>query len=150
MHQLNPGAQHRTRALAVGRARVACLRHGLRNCAEALPEEPCFCGPDPANVAEDSNKGREPPPRAEIVVSGSAPGQLVGEPGCTPHREARTHFKTKGVAMAVGGMRRLLALVTAAATVAALGAGCSGSSDDSSSGGKVTLEFAQWWGAELP
>jgi len=47
-------------------------------------------------------------------------------------------------------MRRLLALVTAAATVAALGAGCSGSSDDSSSGGKVTLEFAQWWGAELP
>ncbi|WP_433529409.1 ABC transporter substrate-binding protein [Micromonospora sp. CA-263727] len=44
-------------------------------------------------------------------------------------------------------MRRLVGTVTAAAMVASLVA-CG--SDDAASDGTVTLEFAQWWGAELP
>jgi multiple sugar transport system substrate-binding protein len=54
--------------------------------------------------------------------------------------------------MAVGATRlkRVIGAVTAAATVAFLGACGSGGSDDAASGGPVTLEFAQWWGAELP
>lgn len=49
-------------------------------------------------------------------------------------------------------MRRVLAAVTAAAMVALVGACGSGGggSDDAAAGGPVTLEFAQWWGAELP
>ena len=48
-------------------------------------------------------------------------------------------------------MRRVLAAVTAAAMVALVGAcGSSGGGGDAASGGPVTLEFAQWWGAELP
>jgi len=47
-------------------------------------------------------------------------------------------------------LKRVIGAITAVATVA-FGAAC-GSSDsgDSASGGAVTLEFAQWWGAELP
>jgi len=55
--------------------------------------------------------------------------------------------------MAVRGTRlkRLLGAVTAAALVAFAGACGSGDSGDSAtSGGPVELEFAQWWGAELP
>jgi multiple sugar transport system substrate-binding protein len=47
-------------------------------------------------------------------------------------------------------LKRLLGAVTAAATVAFLAACGSGDSSDASSDGSVTLEFAQWWGAELP
>jgi multiple sugar transport system substrate-binding protein len=47
-------------------------------------------------------------------------------------------------------MRRVLAAVTAAAMVALVAACGSGGSDDAAAGGPVTLEFAQWWGAELP
>jgi multiple sugar transport system substrate-binding protein len=48
-------------------------------------------------------------------------------------------------------MKRVLGAVTAAAMVAFVAAcGSSGGSDDAASGGPVTLEFAQWWGAELP
>ena len=50
-------------------------------------------------------------------------------------------------------LRRVIGAVTAAAAVAfvaACGSGSSGGSGDSASGGNVTLEFAQWWGAELP
>jgi multiple sugar transport system substrate-binding protein len=48
-------------------------------------------------------------------------------------------------------LKRILGAVTAAATVAFMAACGSGDSGDaSSSGGNVTLEFAQWWGAELP
>ncbi|HEY8719254.1 sugar ABC transporter substrate-binding protein [Pengzhenrongella sp.] len=49
--------------------------------------------------------------------------------------------------------RRVLALL-GAGTAVMLAAGCSGgspsSTSDASSGGKVTLEFAQWWEPELP
>src|SRR4051812_11620936 len=79
---------------------------------------------------------------------------MLQEPLLTSHRTAdnrRCASKTKGVVMAVGGMKRPPAVVTAAAMVAVVVTGCgSGGSDDSSSGGKVTLELAQWWGAELP
>jgi multiple sugar transport system substrate-binding protein len=47
-------------------------------------------------------------------------------------------------------MKRVLAAVTAAALVGLVAACGSGGSDDAASGGPVTLEFAQWWGAELP
>jgi multiple sugar transport system substrate-binding protein len=47
-------------------------------------------------------------------------------------------------------LRRLIGVVTTAATVAFLGACGGGDSDEATSGGPVTLEFAQWWGAELP
>ena len=59
--------------------------------------------------------------------------------------------------MAAGGaglqswLKRLLGVVTAAATVAVAGACGSGDdSSDTSQGGTVTLEFAQWWAPELP
>jgi len=55
--------------------------------------------------------------------------------------------------MAVRGTRlkRLLGAVTAATLVALVGACGGGDSDDAAtSGGPVELEFAQWWGAELP
>ncbi|MGW0502872.1 ABC transporter substrate-binding protein [Micromonospora sp. NPDC003241] len=44
-------------------------------------------------------------------------------------------------------LKRLVGVVTAATMVAAVAA-CG--SDDAASDGSVTLEFAQWWGAELP
>ncbi|WP_219912106.1 ABC transporter substrate-binding protein [Nonomuraea fuscirosea] len=47
-------------------------------------------------------------------------------------------------------MRRVIGAATAAATVALVAACGSGSSGDTASDGSVTLEFAQWWGAELP
>ena len=47
-------------------------------------------------------------------------------------------------------LKRVVGVVTAA-TMVAFGAACGGGdSDDAGSGGDVTLEFAQWWGAELP
>src|SRR3954453_22430426 len=54
--------------------------------------------------------------------------------------------------MAVRGprLKRLIGAVTAAALVASAAACGSGDSDQASTGGDVTLEFAQWWGAELP
>ena len=55
------------------------------------------------------------------------------------------------MAVSATRLRRLLGAVTAAATVAFVAAcGSSGDSGDTSSDGTVTLEFAQWWGAELP
>lgn len=45
-------------------------------------------------------------------------------------------------------LKRLMAAATVAATLA-FTAAC-GSGDTDASGGPVTLEFAQWWGAELP
>jgi len=47
-------------------------------------------------------------------------------------------------------LKRVIGAVTAAATVAFVAACGSSGSGDSASGGAVTLEFAQWWGAELP
>lgn len=47
-------------------------------------------------------------------------------------------------------LKRVIGAVTAAATVALVAACGSGGSGDTASGGGVTLEFAQWWGAELP
>jgi multiple sugar transport system substrate-binding protein len=48
-------------------------------------------------------------------------------------------------------LKRVIGAVTAAATVAfAAACGSGGSDDAAASGGPVTLEFAQWWGAELP
>src|SRR5882724_421390 len=54
--------------------------------------------------------------------------------------------------MAVRGTRlkRLIGAVTAAATVAFVAACGSSDSGAAASDGTVTLEFAQWWGAELP
>ncbi|PRX61347.1 multiple sugar transport system substrate-binding protein [Nonomuraea fuscirosea] len=54
--------------------------------------------------------------------------------------------------MVVDGIRvrRVIGAATAAATVALVAACGSGSSGDTASDGSVTLEFAQWWGAELP
>ncbi|MEV6344318.1 sugar ABC transporter substrate-binding protein [Actinoplanes sp. NPDC051851] len=46
-------------------------------------------------------------------------------------------------------LRRLLAAATATVTLA-FGAACGSSSSGDSGDGTVTLEFAQWWGAELP
>jgi multiple sugar transport system substrate-binding protein len=46
--------------------------------------------------------------------------------------------------------KRLIGAVTAAAMVALVAACGSGDSGDTGSNGTVTLEFAQWWGAELP
>ncbi|MFC4011014.1 ABC transporter substrate-binding protein [Nonomuraea purpurea] len=43
-----------------------------------------------------------------------------------------------------------MGVATAAATVALVAACGSGASSDTASDGSVTLEFAQWWGAELP
>ena len=48
-------------------------------------------------------------------------------------------------------LKRLVAAATVAAALAFTAAcGGSGGSNDAASGGPVTLEFAQWWGAELP
>jgi multiple sugar transport system substrate-binding protein len=47
-------------------------------------------------------------------------------------------------------LKRVVGAVTAAAMVAFVAACGGGDSDDSGAGGAVTLEFAQWWGAELP
>src|SRR3954466_403479 len=47
-------------------------------------------------------------------------------------------------------LKRLLGAATAITTVAFIAACGSGDSDDAASSGPVTLEFAQWWGAELP
>src|SRR5438067_9349464 len=60
--------------------------------------------------------------------------------------------------MTAGGARlqsrpkRLLTVMAAAAMVGVAGVGCGsgGSSSGSTAKGPVTLEFAQWWGAELP
>jgi multiple sugar transport system substrate-binding protein len=55
------------------------------------------------------------------------------------------------MAVRVSGGMRLIGAVTAAALVAFVGAcGSDDSGDTASSGGPVELEFAQWWGAELP
>src|SRR5689334_10708914 len=47
-------------------------------------------------------------------------------------------------------LKRVLGAATAAAMVAFVAACGGGDSDGAASGGDVTLEFAQWWGAELP
>src|SRR3954447_5998933 len=47
-------------------------------------------------------------------------------------------------------LKRLLGAATAITTVAFIAACGSGDSGDAASAGPVTLEFAQWWGAELP
>jgi multiple sugar transport system substrate-binding protein len=54
------------------------------------------------------------------------------------------------MAVRASRLKRLLGAVTAAALVAFAGACGSGGSDNASSGGNVTLEFAQWWAPELP
>ncbi|MCM4076469.1 ABC transporter substrate-binding protein [Paractinoplanes hotanensis] len=46
-------------------------------------------------------------------------------------------------------LRRWTAIATAVGLAAVMGA-CGGGSDDASSDGTVTLEFAQWWAPELP
>jgi multiple sugar transport system substrate-binding protein len=59
-----------------------------------------------------------------------------------------------GSAMLQSRLKRLVGVVSAAAVVGAGAVACGSSGNDnsssSSSGGTVTLEFAQWWGAELP
>jgi len=58
-----------------------------------------------------------------------------------------------GSAMLQSRLKRLLAVVTTAALAGAGVVACGSGGDNSSSsssGGTVTLEFAQWWGAELP
>ncbi|MFF5289651.1 ABC transporter substrate-binding protein [Paractinoplanes globisporus] len=52
--------------------------------------------------------------------------------------------------MRASRLKRVIGAVTAAATVAFVAACGSGDSGDTASDGSVTLEFAQWWGAELP
>jgi multiple sugar transport system substrate-binding protein len=47
-------------------------------------------------------------------------------------------------------LKRLVAVTAAASVALVVGACGSGDSDDAASDGTVTLEFAQWWGAELP
>ncbi|MGI5247515.1 ABC transporter substrate-binding protein [Dactylosporangium sp. CA-139066] len=54
------------------------------------------------------------------------------------------------MAIRTSRLKRALGAVTAAALVAFVGACGSSNSSDTASGGDVTLEFAQWWGAELP
>src|SRR3954464_10529839 len=54
------------------------------------------------------------------------------------------------MAVRVARLKRLLGAVTAAGMVAFVAAWGSGDSGATSSDGPVTLEFAQWWGAELP
>jgi multiple sugar transport system substrate-binding protein len=58
---------------------------------------------------------------------------------------------TTGGAGLQSRLKRLLGVVTAATMVGATAVGCgSGGGSDSAGGGTVTLEFAQWWGSELP
>jgi multiple sugar transport system substrate-binding protein len=47
-------------------------------------------------------------------------------------------------------LKRLLAVMTVATMVAASAVGCGGNDEPGTSGGDVTLEFAQWWAPELP
>lgn len=47
-------------------------------------------------------------------------------------------------------MGRIVAVLGAAALTVTAGCSSSGSSDDASADGEVTLEFAQWWEPELP
>jgi len=47
-------------------------------------------------------------------------------------------------------LKAVIGAMTAVATVAFAAACGSSDSGDAASGGNVTLEFAQWWGAELP
>ncbi|WP_238005450.1 sugar ABC transporter substrate-binding protein [Dactylosporangium sp. AC04546] len=47
-------------------------------------------------------------------------------------------------------LKRVIGAVAAAAMVAVVAACGSGDSGDTAADGSVTLEFAQWWGAELP
>src|SRR5689334_2331597 len=49
-----------------------------------------------------------------------------------------------------GRLKRLIGAATMAAALAFTAACGSGGSSAADSGGPVTLEFAQWWGAELP
>src|SRR4051812_19623072 len=59
---------------------------------------------------------------------------------------------TAGGARMQSRLKRLLAVMATAAMggVAGVGCGSGGGSNDSSAQGPVTLEFAQWWGPELP
>ena len=54
------------------------------------------------------------------------------------------------MAVRASRLKRLIGAVTAATTVAFIAACGGGGSGDSAADGPVTLEFAQWWGAELP
>jgi multiple sugar transport system substrate-binding protein len=54
------------------------------------------------------------------------------------------------MALRTTGLKRIIGAVSAAAMVAVVAACGSGDSGGTSSDGTVTLEFAQWWGAELP
>jgi multiple sugar transport system substrate-binding protein len=54
------------------------------------------------------------------------------------------------MAVRVPRLKRLLGAVTAAGMVAIVAACGSSDSGSTSADGSVTLEFAQWWGAELP
>src|SRR5690242_19327861 len=54
------------------------------------------------------------------------------------------------MAVRVSRLKRVFGAVTATALVAFAAACGSSDSGDAASGGNVTLEFAQWWGAELP
>ena len=53
------------------------------------------------------------------------------------------------MALRASRLKRLIGAVTAATTIALLGA-CGSNDSGGASDGTVTLEFAQWWGAELP
>ncbi len=53
------------------------------------------------------------------------------------------------MAVLTSRLKRLAGVVTAVGLVA-FGAACGSGDSDTSSDGNVTLEFAQWWGAELP
>src|SRR3954470_3978235 len=46
--------------------------------------------------------------------------------------------------------RRVLGLLGVAAAASLILAGCSGTASGSTSSGKVTIEFSQWWEPELP
>ncbi|MDF2444617.1 MAG: multiple sugar transport system substrate-binding protein, partial [Subtercola sp.] len=48
------------------------------------------------------------------------------------------------------GRRVTLAGLALATTAVLLTAGCSSSGGSTSADGKVTIEFSQWWGSELP
>ncbi|GAA0583641.1 sugar ABC transporter substrate-binding protein [Paractinoplanes ferrugineus] len=54
------------------------------------------------------------------------------------------------MAVRASRLKRVLGAVTATTLLAFVAACGGGDSDASASGGDVTLEFAQWWGAELP
>ncbi len=54
------------------------------------------------------------------------------------------------MALRASRLKRVFGAVTATALVAFVAACGSSGSSDAASGGNVTLEFAQWWGAELP